>query len=65
MLIACCTGVWATSGTRRAGLIRLLFMHSASALFHRQALQLYTKQDNGNQLEFELRRMAVIDRYGR
>ncbi|CAI0764770.1 Uncharacterized protein conserved in bacteria [Serratia entomophila] len=47
------------------GFLYLPFMHSESALIHRQALQLYTELDNGDQLEFELRHKAIIDRFGR
>lgn len=47
------------------GFLYLPFMHSESALIHRQALQLYTELNNGDQLEFELRHKAIIDRFGR
>ncbi|MCS4264575.1 DUF924 family protein [Serratia sp. BIGb0163] len=47
------------------GFLYLPFMHSESALIHQQALALYTELDNGDQLEFELRHKAIIDRFGR
>ena len=40
-------------------------MHSESPLIHQQALVLYTELNNGDQLEFELRHKAIIDRFGR
>ncbi|CAI0755900.1 Uncharacterized protein conserved in bacteria [Serratia quinivorans] len=47
------------------GFLYLPFMHSESALIHQQALALYTELDSGDQLEFELRHKAIIDRFGR
>jgi uncharacterized protein (DUF924 family) len=47
------------------GFLYLPFMHSESALIHQQALVLYTELDNGDQLAFELRHKAIIDRFGR
>ncbi|MGQ8773445.1 DUF924 family protein [Serratia sp. NA_112.1] len=47
------------------GFLYLPFMHSESAQIHQQALVLYTELDNGDQLEFELRHKAIIDRFGR
>ncbi|SUI46549.1 Uncharacterized protein conserved in bacteria [Serratia quinivorans] len=47
------------------GFLYLPFMHSESVLIHQQALALYTELDNGDQLEFELRHKAIIDRFGR
>ncbi|MEE4409290.1 MULTISPECIES: DUF924 family protein [unclassified Serratia (in: enterobacteria)] len=47
------------------GFLYLPFMHSESAVIHRQALALYTELNNGEQLEFELRHKAIIDRFGR
>ncbi|MGB8664553.1 MAG: DUF924 family protein [Serratia inhibens] len=47
------------------GFLYLPFMHSESAVIHQQALALYTELNNGEQLEFELRHKAIIDRFGR
>ncbi|MDT3251312.1 DUF924 family protein [Serratia sp. root2] len=47
------------------GFLYLPFMHSESAVIHQQALALYTELNNGDQLEFELRHKAIIDRFGR
>lgn len=47
------------------GFLYLPFMHSESAVIHRQALALYTELNNADQLEFELRHKAIIDRFGR
>jgi len=47
------------------GFLYLPFMHSESALIHQQALALYRELDNGDQLDFELRHKAIIDRFGR
>ncbi|BEO55675.1 MULTISPECIES: DUF924 family protein [Serratia] len=47
------------------GFLYLPFMHSESPLIHQQALVLYTELNNGDQLEFELRHKAIIDRFGR
>ena len=47
------------------GFLYLPFMHSESPLIHQQALALYTELNNGDQLEFELRHKAIIDRFGR
>ncbi|VEA64155.1 Uncharacterized protein conserved in bacteria [Serratia plymuthica] len=47
------------------GFLYLPFMHSESAAIHQQALALYTELNNGDQLEFELRHKAIIDRFGR
>lgn len=47
------------------GFLYLPFMHSESAEIHRQALALYTELNNADQLEFELRHKAIIDRFGR
>lgn len=51
--------------SEQRGFLYLPFMHSESAVIHRQALALYTELNNGDQLEFELRHKAIIDRFGR
>lgn len=43
----------------------LPFMHSESALIHEQALRLYTQNGLAENLDFELRHKAIIDRFGR
>ncbi|MFW5393345.1 DUF924 family protein [Yersinia sp. 2544 StPb PI] len=47
------------------GFLYLPFMHSESALIHKQALELFTELGNDNQLDYELRHKAIIDRFGR
>ena len=41
------------------------FMHSESKLIHEQALLLFTQLGNEDNLSFELRHKAIIDRFGR
>ena len=41
------------------------YMHSESALVHTQAVELFTQLGNDNNLSFELRHKAIIDRFGR
>ena len=41
------------------------YMHSESALVHTQAVALFTQLGNENNLNFELRHKAIIDRFGR
>jgi uncharacterized protein (DUF924 family) len=41
------------------------YMHSESALVHAQAVALFTQLGNENNLNFELRHKAIIDRFGR
>jgi len=41
------------------------YMHSESALVHTQAVALFTQLGNQDNLNFELRHKAIIDRYGR
>ena len=41
------------------------YMHSESALVHTQAVALFTQLGNENNLDFELRHKAIIDRFGR
>ncbi|AJI95375.1 hypothetical protein BD65_3134 [Yersinia ruckeri] len=47
------------------GFLYLPFMHSESPKIHRQALVLYTELNNGDQLDYELRHKAIIDRFCR
>ena len=47
------------------GFLYLPFMHSESALIHKQALELFTALGDDNQLDYELRHKAIIDRFGR
>lgn len=47
------------------GFLYLPFMHSESALIHQQALLLFRQLNNANQLEYEIRHKAIIDRFGR
>jgi len=41
------------------------FMHSESALVHTQAVALFSQPGMENNLDFELRHQAIIDRFGR
>ncbi|MGB0664209.1 MAG: DUF924 family protein [Pontibacterium sp.] len=41
------------------------FMHSESAKIHVQALSLFTSLGNENNLDFEIKHKAIIDRFGR
>jgi uncharacterized protein (DUF924 family) len=41
------------------------YMHSESALVHTQAVVLFTQLGNQDNLNFELRHKAIIDRFGR
>jgi uncharacterized protein (DUF924 family) len=41
------------------------FMHSESPLIHQQAVTLFSEPGLENNLEFELRHKAIIDRFGR
>ncbi len=41
------------------------FMHSESAIIHELAVALYTKNGIQNNLDFELKHKAIIDRFGR
>ena len=40
-------------------------MHSESKRIHEEAVKLYTKHGNENNLEFELKHKVIIDRFGR
>ncbi|GAA6135732.1 DUF924 family protein [Oceaniserpentilla sp. 4NH20-0058] len=52
------------SSTMRSFLY-LPFMHSESAIIHAQAVKLYESLGNPNNLEFEHKHKAIIDRFGR
>jgi len=41
------------------------YMHSESALVHTQAVELFTQLGNENNLNFEMRHKAIVDRFGR
>ena len=41
------------------------YKHSESALVHTQASELFTQLGNQDNLNFELRHKAIIDRFGR
>lgn len=41
------------------------YMHSESALIHEQALELFAQSGMENNLDFERRHKAIIDRFGR
>ena len=41
------------------------YMHSEAALIHEQALALFAQPGMENNLDFERRHMAIIDRFGR
>ena len=41
------------------------YMHSESALVHTQAVELFMQLGNENNLNFELRHKAIVDRFGR
>jgi uncharacterized protein (DUF924 family) len=43
----------------------LPYMHSESALVHSQATELFSQPGMENNLNFELRHKAIIDRFGR
>lgn len=45
--------------------IYLPFMHSESALIHKEAVKLFTELGNPENLEFELKHKAIIDEFGR
>ncbi|MHC5175105.1 DUF924 family protein [Serratia rhizosphaerae] len=47
------------------GFLYLPFMHSESPLIHQQALALYQELNNPEQLDYEVRHKAIIDRFGR
>ncbi|MCV2403364.1 DUF924 domain-containing protein [Marinomonas sp. C2222] len=50
---------------RQRGFFYLPFMHSESKTIHEQAVFLYDKLGNSNNLEFERKHKAIIDRFGR
>lgn len=62
---AIATGLCENLTVEQRGFLYLPFMHSESALIHQQALELFRQLNNGDQLEFELRHKAIIDRFGR
>jgi uncharacterized protein (DUF924 family) len=51
--------------TRKRSFIYLPFMHSESAIIHEVAVDLYTALGREENLKFELKHKAIIDRFGR
>lgn len=47
------------------GFMYLPFMHSESQVIHQQAVKLFRLLGNDEQLDFELRHKAIIDKFGR
>ena len=41
------------------------YMHSESLLIHQQALELFTRNGFSNNLEFEMKHKAILERFGR
>lgn len=62
---AIASGLCESLTVEQRGFLYLPFMHSESVLIHQQAVILFGQLNNGNQLEFELRHKAIIDRFGR
>jgi len=54
-----------TLGTSQRAFLYMPFMHSESAAIHEWALQLFSQPGLENQLKFEQRHKAIIDRFGR
>ena len=50
---------------RQRAFLYMPYMHSESALIHEQAVELFSKPGMDNNLDFELRHKAIIDRFGR
>ena len=49
----------------RRGFVYMPYMHSESALVHTQAVALFTQLGIQDNLNFELRHKAIVDRFGR
>jgi uncharacterized protein (DUF924 family) len=49
----------------RRAFLYLPYMHSESALIHRQAVRLFAAPELAHHLDFELRHQAIIERFGR
>lgn len=62
---AVASGLCENLSVEQRGFLYLPFMHSESALIHQQAVVLFRQLNNADQLEFELRHKAIIDRFGR
>lgn len=62
---AVATGEDVNLTVEQRGFLYLPFMHSESAVIHQQAVALFRELNNGDQLEYELRHKAIIDRFGR
>lgn len=50
---------------RQRAFLYMPYMHSESALIHTQAVQLFSTPELKNNLDFELKHKAIIDRFGR
>ncbi|MCC2616839.1 DUF924 domain-containing protein [Aestuariibacter halophilus] len=50
---------------RQRGFVYLPYMHSESRAIHDQAVRLYSALGDAEQLEYEYRHKAIIDRFGR
>ncbi len=46
------------------GFLYMPYMHSESLKIHEAAVELFRANDNGGQLDYELRHKAIIERYG-
>ena len=59
------TGADAQLHPQQRGFLYMPFMHSESPLIHRQAEKLFRAAGLADNLKFELRHKAIIDRFGR
>lgn len=50
---------------RQRAFLYMPYMHSESALIHTQAVQLFSTPELKNNLDYELKHKAIIDRFGR
>lgn len=62
--LVACGGDLSLPLARRA-FVYMPYMHSESALMHAQAVALFSQPGMENNLSFELRHKAIIDRFGR
>ncbi|MFZ1873067.1 MAG: DUF924 family protein [Chania sp.] len=62
---AIASGLCQQLSIEQRGFLYLPFMHSESAQIHQQALVLYSELNHRDQLEYELRHKAIIERFGR
>lgn len=54
-----------TLDKQRGAFLLMPYMHSESKPIHEQAIKLFEQLGSGNNLDFELRHKAIIDRFGR